>query len=129
MLFVLTHWSCSFGSSIHNSRIKDTFRHDLIAVIRQQAAIITTAVAIVACRASLLDHAHQYAVLFTIDKYSTHFLHIPGLLSLTPDSIARTAEEMCVTCLTCALQSLLVHEGHHQHLSRGIILDHGRNQS
>src|SRR5579875_2440773 len=97
------------GSRVDQRRIKDALGYRLISIAGEQAAIVATAVALVAGCPSMLDVAR--------------------LLAFAPDGITGTAEEVRIARFTCQSQRLLVHKGHHQHLAAGIILDHGGYQA
>ncbi len=77
----------------------------------------------------MLHHAQQKTILFTVYENSPHFLHIARLLALAPDHVAGSAEKVGIACFACFLQSLLIHKGHHQDFTGGIILNNGRQQS
>ncbi len=117
------------GSRVDQRRIKDALGYRLISIAGEQAAIVATAVALVAGCPSMLDDANQHAVLFAIHKNGAYLLDVARLLAFAPDGITGTAEEVRIARFTCQSQRLLVHKGHHQHLAAGIILDHGGYQA
>src|SRR5215472_14946583 len=115
--------------TINRFWIEDTFGHSFIGVVRQEAAVITTGITHVTRRITVLYHADQQTILFTVHEDSAHFLHVARLFALVPDGIARTAKEVRLTGLARPLKRFRVHESHHQHFSSFIILDDSRNQS
>src|SRR5260370_23137192 len=104
--------------------IEDTFRHFFICPIRQQAAVVTTVITGMTCRATMLDHADQQAILLAIHKDLPHLLHIARLLALAPDRIAGPAEKMLIARLARAGKRFFVHERHHHHLVCRSLLYH-----
>src|SRR6266699_5683256 len=78
---------------------------------------------------TMLNYTNEQAIFFTVYEDSAHFLCITRLLTLAPDLIARSTEKVCIACLTCTVKGFFVHEGHHQYLVSGVILDHSGYKS
>src|SRR2546423_9816413 len=81
--------------------IEKAFCYGLVGIIWLQTTIITAMIAHMARGFAVLHHLYQQAVLFTIHEYVAHLLHVARLLTLAPDSIARAAKKVGVTCFAC----------------------------
>src|SRR2546426_10909730 len=73
--------------TIDNLWIKNALCFDLVGIIRQQAAIIATAIASMARRTAVLYNLDQEAGLFAIHKDTQYLLRVTRLFTLAPDSI------------------------------------------
>jgi hypothetical protein len=78
---------------------------------------------------SLTRDFQQQGIVVTIDQHRSDAQAIPRRFPLHPERVARAAEEGGVPRGARAVEGFLVHEAHHQHFRRFVVLNNGGNQS
>src|SRR6266568_2099428 len=111
------------GIAIDSIRIKNALSHRFIRIILQETTVITTAIAFMACRVTVLYHPNEQTILLTIHENIPHFLNITRLFPLAPDRISRTAEKVGITHFASQVEGFFIHKSHHKHFTCSVVLD------